>query len=108
MNELVARIVQTLALIAGLLWSGVCAAECKVLPEPSQHVPPCHQKQNPSKQVANCSTAYEDVAKQDLAYVAGDIVALVVVTAAPPIFVSALPAAVDADPPPCSISVLRV
>jgi len=53
--DYVSRIVNTLMLVAAMLWSGVCFAECRILPEASHaeaksSVPPCHkQKQQTSK-----------------------------------------------------------
>jgi hypothetical protein len=78
MKELVAQIFQALALIAGLLWSGVCAAECRILPELGQkaqsaqrELPPCHKQQHDESHSKNlsspsCSAASEEVAQKQL------------------------------------------
>jgi len=77
MKELVARIFQALTLIAGLLWSGACAAECRILPDVAQkaqpaqrELPPCHKQHDPSPSknfgLPGCSTTSEEVAQKQL------------------------------------------
>lgn len=68
----VARLFQALMLIAGLLWCGVCDAQCRVLPQvkakkQNKKLPPCHQqKQSPVQEDCNdegCSVSYADAEK---------------------------------------------
>ena len=79
MNELVAKLFQALILVAGLLWSGVCTAQCRLLPHPSgkqQHLPPCHQKQKQEQQKSDCSgVSYGDIAKDSVDTPAPDSIA---------------------------------
>lgn len=129
MKELVALVFQALTLIAGLLWAGVCAAECRILPLSAQnphqqqrHLPPCHKQhapESPQNESApppvGCSTAYEDVAKpqvdpgnQDSAVVPG------LVSISPSLSMNAAETAgfqlhsPSPAAPPASIAILRV
>lgn len=74
--KVVAKLVQTVLLIAGLLWSGVCVAQCRVLPpqaaKPAQQskkkLPPCHQQQEQAPDQEDCkdegcSVSYADAEK---------------------------------------------
>jgi hypothetical protein len=69
---------QALVLIAGLLWSGVCLAQCRVLPSSKSHakqsgkptsLPPCHQQQQQSSssdsdcKEEGCPAGYADAEK---------------------------------------------
>ncbi len=69
MNELVAKFFQALVLIAGLVWCGVCTAQCRILPQAPQqqqkHLPPCHQQQK-QEQKSDCGAAYGDIAKDSV------------------------------------------
>lgn len=44
------KVLNTLMLVAAMLWSSVCFAECRILPpKPEAAVPPCHKQQQQSQ-----------------------------------------------------------
>jgi hypothetical protein len=68
----VTKVLNTLMLVAAMLWSGVCFAECRVLPKTPKSqakstVPPCHkQKQEaPAKPCVDPAACVFEAAPED-------------------------------------------
>jgi hypothetical protein len=119
--KVVARLIQALMLIAGLLWSGLCVAQCRVLPssakaakkQGTKQVPPCHQNQEKAPTQDDCkddgcTVSYADAEKSfDLDLAVGAVAA----GGAGPIVDAGglvLTSRIVPIPPSRSISVLRI
>ena len=53
-----ARLLQVVAIVVGLLWSNVCVTQCSLVPHTSAghaKLPPCHQKKCPEQPAQKCS-----------------------------------------------------
>lgn len=82
------KVLNTLVLVAAMLWSGVCFAECRILPsvshaEAKTAIPPCHkQKQETAKPCVDPGACVLEVATKDHLQVAVNLSAVPIATAA--------------------------